>query len=270
MTEDFGFDFGLDFEIDLEAEATRLEREREVPLRRYAEILASCAAARLTGTRGAEELYSLHIRDCLRSVPLLPAGSGPNGAVPGKAGKIIDVGSGGGLPGMVWAICRPDLAVTLLDSVGKKCRAMEDMAAELGLANVTVVWSRCEEYAADKRNHESCAFAAARALAHAGVLAEYLSPLVMRGGRLAAFKGPKGEEELREVGNRWTALGLSQPRLISYDLGTGTARTDAARSYFFAVWEKNAPCPPAYPRRPGLAGIKNWWKCNFPPLNERQ
>ncbi|MDR1650128.1 MAG: 16S rRNA (guanine(527)-N(7))-methyltransferase RsmG [Synergistaceae bacterium] len=246
MIENFG---------TIEAEADRLEREREAPLRRYAEILASYAAARLTGTRDAKELYDLHIRDCLHSVPLIS----PQGATP--ALKVIDVGSGGGLPGMVWAICRPDLSVTLLDSVRKKCRAMEDMAAELRLANVSVVWGRCEEFAA--RARENYAFAAARALAHAGILAEYLSPLVSRGGRLIAFKGPKGEEELREIGDhRWAALGLSRPRLIPYDpaVGRRSESGEASRSYFFAVWEKNAPCPPAYPRHPGLAGTKNWWR----------
>jgi 16S rRNA (guanine527-N7)-methyltransferase len=189
---------------------------------------------------------------------------GFEGAAPGSAGpKVIDVGSGGGLPGMVWAICRPDLQVTLLDSVGKKCRAMEEAAAELGLANVSVVWSRCEQHAAEKRARESYVFAAARALAHAGVLAEYLSPLVSRGGRLAAFKGPKGEEELREVGDRWGALGLSRPRTIPYDPGVrrpGEAPDDARRSYSFVVWEKDGLCPRTYPRRPGLAGTKNWWK----------
>jgi 16S rRNA (guanine527-N7)-methyltransferase len=240
----------LPFTPSIEAEADRWEREREAPLRRYAEILASCAVARLTGTRGAEELYDLHIRDCLHSVPLLPTPSAA--ATP----KVIDVGSGGGLPGMVWAICRPDLSVTLLDSVGKKCRAMEEMAAKLGLANVSVVWGRCEEHAAAAR--ENYFFAAARALAHAGVLAEYLSPLVSQGGRLAAFKGPKGEEELREVGNRWAALGLNRPRLIPYDPRV-RSQNSARRGYFFAVWEKTAPCPSAYPRRPGLAETKNWW-----------
>jgi 16S rRNA (guanine527-N7)-methyltransferase len=242
-------------QAETETEARRLEREREAPLRRYAEILASCSAARLTGTRGAEELYGLHIRDCLHSVPLLPRPAGL---------RVVDVGSGGGLPGIVWAICRPDLSVTLLDSVGKKCRAMEEMAAELGLSNVSVVRSRCEEHAAEGRGRENYAFAAARALAHAGVLAEYLSPLVSRGGRLAAFKGPKGEEELREVGDRWAALGLSRPRLIPYNPEAArppdeTPEGGAPRSYFFAVWEKNKPCPASYPRRPGLATPKNWW-----------
>jgi 16S rRNA (guanine527-N7)-methyltransferase len=262
MIEDMIKDFGT-----IEAEVERLEREWEAPLRRYAKILASCASARLTGTRGAEELYDLHIRDCLHSVPLLSQSRGtlsPDNGAQGSstpAHKVIDVGSGGGLPGMVWAICRPGLSVTLLDSVKKKCRAMEEMAAELGLANVSVVWGRCEEHAA--RARENYAFAAARALAHAGVLAEYLSPLASRGGRLIAFKGPKGEDELREVGDhRWAALGLSRPRLIPYDPGAGrrSGLGEVPRSYFFAVWEKNAPCPPAYPRRPGLAGAKSWWR----------
>ncbi|MDR2176318.1 MAG: 16S rRNA (guanine(527)-N(7))-methyltransferase RsmG [Synergistaceae bacterium] len=244
-------------ESEIEIEADRLEREWETALRRYAEILASYPAARLTGTADAEEIYGLHIRDCLHSVPLLPRGDG-RGAGQGSELKVVDVGSGGGLPGMVWAVCRPDLRVTLLDSVGKKCRAMEEAAAELGLANVSVIRSRCEEYAADRDARESCAFAAARAVAHAGVLAEYLSPLVSPGGRLAAFKGPRGEEELREVGNRWAALGLSRPRLIPYDPRVRRPGP-SPRSYFFAVWEKDEPCPPTSPRRPGLARTKPWW-----------
>jgi 16S rRNA (guanine527-N7)-methyltransferase len=225
---------------EIEAEAKLLERERETPLRRYAEILASYSAARLTGTRDAEELYGLHVRDCLHSVPLLPAIAGL---------RVIDVGSGGGLPGMVWAICRPGLSVTLLDSVGKKCRAMEEIAAELGLGNVSVVWSRCEDYAAEGRARENYAFAAARAVANAGILAGYLSPLVSPGGRLVAFKGPKGEEELREAGSRWAALGLSRPRLIPYNPGAACPPGDTPRSYFFAVWEKTGLCPATYPRR---------------------
>jgi 16S rRNA (guanine527-N7)-methyltransferase len=233
----------------------RLEREWKAPLRRYAEILASCAAVRLTGTRDAEEIYGLHVRDCLHSVPLLPGT---------PSSKVIDVGSGGGLPGMVWAVCRPDLSVTLLDSAGKKCRAMESIAAELGLSNVSVVWGRGEEYALGARARENYALAAARAVAHAGVLAEYLSPLISLGGHLLAFKGPKGEEELREVGDRWPALGLSRPRTIPYRLEAayprGAEPEKTPRNYFLVVWEKNAPCPSAYPRRPGLAGTKNWWK----------
>ena len=219
-------------------DALKLEKAWEEPLHRYSELLASCSVARLTGSRDADEIYELHIRDSLYSVPLLP-----------EEGEVIDVGSGGGLPGVVWAICRPGLSVTLLDSVRKKCAALRDIAAALELKNISTVWGRCEEYALSARERYS--FAAARALAHAGVVAEYLAPLVARGGRLIAFKGPKGAAELEEVGEKWNRLGLSQPRVLSYAEG---------RNYFFVVWEKNSPCPSFYPRKPGLALSKNWWK----------
>lgn len=210
----------------------------EAPLKHYAELLASFASVRLTGSRDSKELYDLHVLDSLWSVPLLP-----------PSGKAIDVGSGGGLPGIVWAICRPDLSVTLLDSARKKCRAMEEIVDSLGLDNVTVTWGRCEEHALAMR--ERYAFAAARALAHAGVLAEYLAPLVETKGRLLAFKGPRGAGELEEVGGKWGLLGLSEPHILHYD--------STNRNYSFIIWEKKAPCRPVWPRRTGLALTKGWW-----------
>jgi len=216
-----------------------LEQEREASLRHYAELLASYGAARLTGSRDAGELYDLHVRDSLYSVTFLP-----------KEGRVIDVGSGGGLPGMVWAICRPDLNVTLLDSARKKCRALSEIAAALSLCNVSVVWARCEEHAL--REHENYYFASARALAHAGVVAEYLSPLVRRGGKAMTFKGPMGVKELEEVGDKWETIGLSSPAVVPYG--------GDERSYFFVLWEKISPTPPAYPRKPGAASAKGWWK----------
>jgi 16S rRNA (guanine527-N7)-methyltransferase len=176
--------------------------------------------------------------DSLWSAPLLPA-----------SGSVVDVGSGGGFPGMVWAICRPDLSVTLLDSVRKKCRATEEIASALGLSNVTVVWGRCEEHARDAR--ERYVFASARALASVGVLAEYLSPLVAVAGRLLAFKGPKGAGELEEIGDKWGTLGLSRPQVLPYG--------PEDHSFSFIVWNKIAPLRSAYPRRPGAALAKSWW-----------
>ena len=227
--------------------------ECEKKLRRYADLLASYDAARLTGSRDAGELYDLHIRDSLHSVALLP-----------KAGKVIDVGSGGGLPGIVWAICRPDLSVTLLDSVRKKCSAMSGFAAALSLCNVYVVWARCEEHALQER--EGYDFASARALAHAGVTAEYLSPLVKPGGRVMAFKGPKGLKELEEVGERlpppgWGKIGLSSPAVLPYggNRPGGDGPGEGDRNYFFIIWEKISSTPKAYPRKPGAASVKGWW-----------
>jgi 16S rRNA (guanine527-N7)-methyltransferase len=155
---------------------------------------------------------------------------------------------------MVWAICRPDLSVTLLDSVRKKCRAMTEIAAELSLSNVSVVWARCEEHALEKREHYI--FASARALAHTGVVAEYLSPLVKPSGKVAAFKGPKGIKELEEIKGGWESVGLSEPAVIPYG---SNAHEGEERNYFFIIWDKVSPAPARYPRKPGAASAKNWW-----------
>ena len=82
-------------------------------LTQYAELLASCVSVRLTGTRDADEIFNTHIQDGIESLKFLPQDAGS---------EIIDVDSGGGLPGIVCAVCRPDLNIILLDSIGKKCR----------------------------------------------------------------------------------------------------------------------------------------------------
>ncbi|GHV40843.1 ribosomal RNA small subunit methyltransferase G [Synergistales bacterium] len=228
--------------MDINAMARDLELQWKEGLHRYAEALSACVSVRLTGPREASGIYA-HILDCLFSVPLLP----PSGAV-------IDVGSGGGLPGVVWAITRPDLSVTLLDSARKKCQAAQGLVSSLGLSNVSVVCRRCEEYALISR--EVFSLAAARAVTHAGVLCEYLSPLTKVGGRLLAFKGPKGGAELRETESKrgddsWTAIGLTKPEIIPYG--------DSDQSRVFVIWDKKAPCPARFPRRAGIAEAKKWW-----------
>ncbi len=206
-------------------------------LYRYAELLASCTRARLTGTRGTEEIYTLQVEDCMPSVEYLP-----------ESGKVIDVGSGGGLPGIVWAVCRPDVSVTLLDSVSKKCEAVREIVCDLGIRNVEVVCARSEEYAAVHR--EGYSLAGARALAAAGVCAELLSPLVRVGGKILTFKGEKVHEEISEVSDKWGMLGLSKPALHFY----------GGESKCILVWEKVKKCPANFPRRVGLAGIKHFWE----------
>ncbi len=220
---------------------TQLEAEHKASLLRYSELLSECVSARLTGTRDAAEIYELHVKDCLNSVRFLP-----------KEGSVIDVGCGGGLPGVVWAVCRPDLQVCLLDSIGKKCRAVSDIVSALGLKNVEVVHSRSEEFAEKRR--ESFFMAAARAVARIAVTVEYLSPLVAVGGELLTFKGPKVHEELAEVNGRWGRLGLAEPVLHRCDFQD--------RVNFFVIWGKKAPCPLEYPRKAGggkNSSMKGWW-----------
>ncbi len=208
-------------------------------LYKYAELLASCTRARLTGTRGADDIYSLQVEDCLPSLEFLPS-----------SGNVIDVGSGGGLPGIVWAVCRPDLSVTLLDSVNKKCIAVREIIDALEIPNVEVICARSEDYA--KSHRESFDIAGARALSSAGVTAELLSPLVKPGGHVLTFKGEKVHDELSEVSGKWGMLGLSEPSLKYY------GGEDSSRCV--VTWEKLKKCPAMFPRRTGLAGTRFFWE----------
>ena len=217
-----------------------LDAETEAKLRRYgALLLETNERVRLVGPRDETTLWNEHIADCLRLLSLLPA-----------SGSVIDVGTGGGLPGAVLAICRPDLSYTLLDSLSRKTNALAGIVSRLELKNAQVVCARSEDFAAENRERFSCAVV--RAVAEAGIIAEYLSPLVAPGGRLAAMKGSSVDEELAELEGRWGELGLSEAVLYEYELN---GHTNA-----MLVWQKTAPCPSVFPRRPGRAEKKNWWR----------
>lgn len=208
-------------------------------LYRYAELLASCTRARLTGTRGADEIFALQVEDCLPSLEFLP-----------EKGRVIDVGSGGGLPGIVWAVYRPDLSVTLLDSVKKKCDAVKEIIDELEIHNVEIICERSEDYA--KTHREIFDMAGARALSSAGVTAELLSPLVKTGGMILTFKGEKVNDEISAVNGKWNILGLSEPSAKFY------GGDDSSRCIL--TWQKVKKCPAKFPRRVGLAGTKFFWE----------
>lgn len=215
------------------------ETQRET-LKKYSRLLASCISVRLTGTRDVDEIFNTHINDCLESLKFLPENSGA---------KIIDVGSGGGLPGIVWAVCRPDLNIILIDSVGKKCRAAQNIANELNLKNIKIICSRSEDFA--RINREKFDLACARAVAEAGITAELLSPLVKIGGVLLTFKGAKLNEELKKINGRWNFLGLDDPA-INYYGGENSSRC-------ILTWRKIAKCPKIFPRNFGDAVKKFWW-----------
>jgi 16S rRNA (guanine527-N7)-methyltransferase len=207
-------------------------------LRLYARLLgAANDRARLTGPSDPDELYEKHIKDALAALPHLPQGC-----------SFVDVGTGGGLPGLVWCICRPDARGTLLDSVGKKTALVGEMARELGCVNVEVVNMRSEDFAVIRR--ESFDIAAARAVAHACALAEYLAPLTRQGGKLLALKGKRASEEVGIPDGKWRLLGLSKPELHLYSI-EGMER-------YIVVWKKNAPCPTRFPRKAGFAVKKPW------------
>jgi 16S rRNA (guanine527-N7)-methyltransferase len=165
----------------------------------------------------------------------------------GDARKVVDVGSGAGLPGLPLKIARPDLELTLIEADQDKAAFLVHACATLGLSRVEVVARRAEEAGHDPRLREAFDAAVARALAPLPVLAELCLPLVRVGGRLLAQKTES--EDPRVAGH---AIELMGGALAAVHPSPSGAR----RSGTVVVVEKVRPTPAIYPRRPGVPARK--------------
>ncbi len=155
------------------------------------------------------------------------------------AGKrLIDVGCGAGFPGVPLAIACPEAQVTLLDSLGKRMRWLEEVLPELGIS-AECLTARAEETVAQRR--EQYDFAVSRAVARLNVLLELTAPYVKIGGAVVALKGAAAQEELTQAKNAISRLGLDLDRLCPFYI-------DGA-AHNVLVLRKVKPTPPAYPRR---------------------
>ena len=155
------------------------------------------------------------------------------------AGKsLIDVGCGAGFPGVPLAIACPNAKVTLLDSLGKRMKWLEEVLPTLGV-NAECVTARAEEAVATRR--ESYDFATSRAVARLNILLELTAPYVKVDGAVLAMKGMAAREELAECDNAIKKLGLKLEAVNEFPVD-GTAHT-------VIVLRKVKPTPPQYPRR---------------------
>lgn len=165
----------------------------------------------------------------------------------GTAVRVVDVGSGGGLPGLPLKIARPDLSMTLVEADRSKAAFLVRACAALGLRFVDVMARRAEDVGRDPRCRESFDVAVARAVAPMPVLVELCLPLVRVGGRLLAQK-TEGED----VSAAEHAIELLGGSLV----GVIPAPSGVRRSGTVVVVDKVRPTPDAYPRRPGVPSRK--------------
>lgn len=163
------------------------------------------------------------------------------------ARTLVDVGSGGGLPGLPLKVARPDLAVTLIESDQAKAAFLVQACARLGLQDVDVLARRAEEVGHDERYREAFDVATARALAPMPSLVELCLPLVRVGGRLLAQKTDK--EELERAARAIELLGGSLDSVKA-------APSGARRSGTVVVVAKVRTTPSRYPRRAGVPSRK--------------
>ena len=157
--------------------------------------------------------------------------------------SLIDVGTGAGFPGMVLKIVRPDIEVTLLDSLNKRLIFLNDVIEKTQLEKIKTVHLRAEEAGKNKLYREKYDYATARAVANLPVLLEYCTPLVKKGGTFISMKGPSANEEISLCDNAIRVLGLSKPNIICETLTGDEQRT-------FVMFKKISQTPPKYPRKP--------------------
>ena len=167
-------------------------------LLRYADLLADAGVVRgLIGPREVPRLWERHLLNCVQIVPAFDRDS-----------RICDLGSGAGLPGVVVALARPDLQVTLLEPLLRRTTFLSEVADELALVNVDVVRGRAE-------NHAGAGFDAvtARAVAPLDRLARWALPMCRPGGKLVAMKGATAEAELEASGAALVKAGARSSRV---------------------------------------------------------
>ncbi|MGI6257150.1 MAG: 16S rRNA (guanine(527)-N(7))-methyltransferase RsmG [Anaerovoracaceae bacterium] len=163
--------------------------------------------------------------------------------------KVVDIGTGGGFPGIPLAIAYPRKEFLLVDSLGKRLKIVKEIAEEIGIDNVTVLHSRAEDLGRNKDYRERFDLCVSRAVAHLAVLSEYCIPLVKPGGSFIAYKGPEAEAEVAASGKAVAILGgeeakIVRPRALSAVGGYGL-------DHPLVVVKKKKKTPAAHPRKAG-------------------
>ncbi|SCE86943.1 16S rRNA m(7)G-527 methyltransferase [Micromonospora coriariae] len=170
----------------------------------YAELLATDGVVRgLIGPREAPRIWDRHLLNCAAVAERIPADA-----------TVLDVGSGAGLPGLVLAIARPDLTVTLIEPLARRTSFLIEVVERLGLTrSVRVFRGRADEAASGSSGREPLRgdVVTARAVAPLDRLAAWSLPLAVRGGRLLALKGASAAEEINEHGEVVERLGGGEP-----------------------------------------------------------
>jgi len=183
-----------------------IDRSVDEQISRYVDMLTGAGVERgLIGPREAERLWERHILNCVVLERLIPHGA-----------AVADVGSGAGLPGIVLALVRPDLRITLVEPLLRRATFLIEAIDVLGLGSaVEVVRARAEDYRGSK-----FAVVTARAVAPLDRLTALALPLLTSGGSLLAVKGRRAQDELEEHRAALAALGAERLEIVT--LGEGT------------------------------------------------
>lgn len=201
----------------------------------YSELIFYNNSFNLTAITEENEVFIKHFLDSIFPEFLIE-----------KNSSVIDIGAGAGFPSLPLKIYRPDLNVTMIDSLNKRVNFLNDVIKKLELENISAFHARAEDFA--KTSRESFDYAVVRAVAKIPTLIEYAFPLLKVGGRLLCYKGGDVEEELKQSENALKILGGVVERVEKFNL-EGNSRT-------IVLIKKLEHTPSKYPRSKNLPKLK--------------
>ena len=184
-----------------------------------------------------ERAWLVHVADSLTGLEI---------AELREAGRIADIGSGAGFPGLALAVALPQAQVDLVESVGRKCDFMRRAIEEAEIPNARVVNARSEELAAGD-GREAYEAVTARAVGRLSTLAELASPLLKDGGVLVAWKGKRDADEEQQLGRAAEKLAMHPERILYVGSSAGSEHRH------LHLIRKRGETPAELPRRPGMA-----------------
>lgn len=204
----------------------------------YTLLQSANQSVNLTRITAPQDFLDRNLLDALTIAPLIATGQ-----------RVVDIGSGAGFPAIPLALARPDLSVVAVESIGKKCRFIQETAEALGLSNLVALNRRSEELARDKQYRERFDVVTARAVAALPTLLELCAPLAKVQGRVIAMKGLNAEVELAAAQKALQVLALRHQQTQCFS-------QEALQGSRLLVFEKVGRTQEAYPRAAGLPAKK--------------
>lgn len=195
----------------------------------------------ITAITDEYEIIKKHFIDCIGIFNFVPLREAKN---------IIDIGTGGGFPGIPMKIIKDDFNITLLDSLNKRVNFLNEVVNNLGFKNIIAIHGRAEDYAKKDEYRESFDIAVSRAVANLTVLSELCIPYVKVGGYFIAMKGPSVLDEVKEARSAISILGGKLEDIININI------KGINLNHNLVIIRKSSHTNKLYPRKAGIVSKK--------------
>lgn len=225
-----------------ESEGLQLTQEQYNKFIKYKELIQEWnEKVNLTAITEESEIIKKHFIDSIKAFKFEPLKN---------AKSIIDIGTGGGFPGIPIKIINENTDVVLLDSLNKRINFLNEVISELNLKNITAIHGRAEDFSRESKYREKFDIAISRAVSNLRVLSEYCIPYVKLNGYFISLKGPSVEEEILEAKNTIGVLGGKITEVIQVEI------EDSDLKHNLVIIKKVRQTPKQYPRKYGQISKK--------------